>query len=337
MMLEKSAINGALVTDVQAYLHEALGADARIRQWNGAQSLPYYLQDAFDLYQFQLRDKEILLASSRKGQIPTLRTLRMQLDKLAHLADRPVVFATRTLASYERRRLVDQKVPFIVPGNQLYLPDLGIDFREYFRRPQSALTAFTPATQAMFIAALLRREWRDGWQPGELLVELGYTTMTMTRAIRELTAAGLMTAHRQGRTRELRVRYPQDQVWDQAAQFLRTPVKRTVWVDGQKSAKRPRVPLASLSALAFYSMLAEPEHPTYAVSAPQWKAAQEAGIHVLREPQPGASQWEVWSYAPSFGQDSQVVDPLSLTLSLKDVSDDRARQALDVLRGQFPW
>jgi hypothetical protein len=336
-VLEKPAINGTLATDVQAYLHETLDADAHIRQWDGARNLPYYLQDAFDLYEFQLRDREILLASGRKGQTPKLRTLRTQLDKLVHLADRPVVFATSTLASYERRRLVEQKVPFVVPGNQLYLPDLGIDFREYFRQPHSAVTAFTPATQAMFIAALLRREWRDGWQPAELLEELGYTTMTMTRAVRELAAAGLMTAHQEGRTRQLHLRYPQDQVWDQAAPFLRTPVKRTVWVDDQRSAKRPRVPLASLSALAFYSMLAEPEHPTYAVSAAHWKAAQEAGIHILQEPQPGACQWEVWSYTPSLGQDSQVVDPLSLTLSLKDESDDRVRQALEALRGQFPW
>jgi hypothetical protein len=173
--------------------------------------------------------------------------------------------------------------------------------------------------------------------PTELLVELGYTTMTITRAVRELTAAGLMTAHQEGRTRQLHVRYPQDQVWDQAAQFLRTPVKRTVWVDSQKSAKQPRVPLAGLSALAFYSMLAEPAYPICAVSAAQWKAAQETGIHTLPEPQPGVSQWEVWSYTPSLGQNSQVVDPLSLTLSLKDESDDRVRQALEALRGQFPW
>jgi hypothetical protein len=30
--------------------------------------------------------------------------------------------------------LIEQKVSFIVPGNQLYLPDLGLDLREYFRQ-----------------------------------------------------------------------------------------------------------------------------------------------------------------------------------------------------------
>ena len=45
-----------------------------------------------------------------------------------------MVYVTGALASYERKRLIEQKVPFMVPGNQLYLPDLGIDLREYFRQ-----------------------------------------------------------------------------------------------------------------------------------------------------------------------------------------------------------
>lgn len=39
-----------------------------------------------------------------------------------------------------------------------YLPDLGIDFREYFRQSPTAVTALTPATQAVFIAVLLRKD-----------------------------------------------------------------------------------------------------------------------------------------------------------------------------------
>ncbi len=161
-MLEKhSSTTQTLAATVQAYLHEALGTDARVRPWSETQSLPYFLQDAFDVYEFQLRDKAFLLATARRQRLPPLRTLRIQMDKLAQIADRPVVFATSTLASYERRRLVEQKIPFVVPGNQLYLADLGIDFREYFRQPPEEVTGFTPATQALFIAALLRKEWQS--------------------------------------------------------------------------------------------------------------------------------------------------------------------------------
>ena len=335
-MLDAPVTIPVLAADAQAYLHETLGTDTRVRLWSGAKSLPYFLQDAFDIYEFQLRDKDILLVSARKERLPTLRTLRTQLDKLAHIADRPVVFAVASLASYERRRLVEQKIPFVVPGNQLYLPDLGIDFREYFRRPQEEVTGFTPATQALFIAALLRREWHGIWQPADLITALGYTAMTLTRAIRELSGAGLVTARQQGKGRRLQVNHAPAQAWELAAPYLRTPVRRTEWVDGQL-VKHFNAPVAGLSALAFYSMLTEPPQPIHAASATQWKRAQEAGARHELVPAPRAVQWQIWSYPPNLLHDSEVVDPLSLTLSLKEETDDRIRQALDELRGRLPW
>lgn len=336
-MLGNARTDETLTTGVQVYLHEALGADARIRRWSGAQKLPYFLQDAFDLHELQLRDKRILLASSRKERLPALSTLRAQLGKLADIAERPVVFATSALASYERKRLVEQKVPFVVPGNQLYLPDLGIDFREYFRQPKKAVTAFTPATQAIFIATLLRREWEGELRAAEIVAELGYTAMTLSRAVRELAAARLVTASQEGRARGVRVNHPPAQAWEQAAPFLRSPVKRVVWVDHRGRIKGVQPLLAGLSALASYSMLAEPEHPVYAIGPVQWKIAQEAGVKALPASRPDASQWQLWSYTPSLMKRAAKVDPLSLTLSLKDEPDDRVQQALDELRSQFPW
>jgi len=325
-----------LVATVQAYLHEALGTDARVRPWSETQSLPYFLQDAFDIYEFQLRDKAILLATARRQRLPPLRTLRTQMDKLAQITDRPVVFATSTLASYERRRLVEQKIPFVVPGNQLYLPDLGIDFREYFRQPPEEVTGFTPATQALFIAALLRKEWQSLWQPTDLITALGYTTMTLSRAIRELTGAGLITAQREGGVRRLQVNHPPGQAWEYATPYLRTPVRRTEWVDGEL-VKDFHAPVAGLSALASYSMLTEPPQPIHAASAAQWKRAHKARVRHELVPATRAVQWQIWSYPPSLLPGSQVVDPLSLTLSLKDEPDDRVQQALDELRNKFPW
>lgn len=336
-MLDPTTRDRTLPANVQAYLHEALGADVRIRPWTDGRKLPYFLRDAFDLNEVELHDRAFLLASVRQGRMPALSALRSQLDRLAHAAGRRVVFAASTLASYERKRLVQQKVPFVVPGNQLYLPDLGIDFREYFRQPPTAVTAFTPATQAMFIAALLRKEWQVQWQPAEVMEELGYTAMTLSRAVRELTTAGLVTARQEGRTRALQMKHPPAESWEHARPFLRSPVKRSVWVGEDPRARLPQPPLAGLSALAFYSMLTEPPRPIHAVSTSQWKVAQQAGLETLPESQPEASQWQVWSYTPNLQRGSKAVDPLSLTLSLQDDQDERVQQALEELRGQFPW
>jgi hypothetical protein len=95
--------------------------------------------------------------------------------------------------------------------------------------------------------------------------------------------------------------------------------------------------MAGLSALASYSMLAEPPIPTYAVSSVQWRTAVRAGIEVLPEALPGACQWQVWSYTPVLLPGSKTVDPLSLTLSLQEEADERIQLALDELKEHFPW
>jgi hypothetical protein len=250
----------------------------------------------------------------------------------------PVVYVTRTLASYERKRLIEQKVPFLVPGNQLYLPDLGIDLREYFRKPTvAAQTALSPATQAMLIAVLLRKPWRAEWPPAEVVSELGYTPMTLSRAVKELTTAGIATLRTKGRVRWLHAERTAAQAWEHARPLLRSPVKRRVWVlPPAKSRPRP-LRLAGLTALARLSMLTEPQWPTYAVGQAVWKAAAQAGLEMLPEPIPGACEWEIWHYSPALVRDGDTVDPLSLTLSLQGSQDERVQLALEELKGHFPW
>jgi DNA-binding MarR family transcriptional regulator len=323
---------------VQRYLQDALGINPKVRPWAGGTKLPYFLQDAFEIRELKLLDRPILLAIDRQANKPALANVRGQLDKLRALTGHPVVYVTGALASYERKRLIKQKVPFIVPGNQLYLPDLGIDLREYFRqRPQVLDTALSPATQAMLITALLRKPWQADWQPAEIVTELGYTPMTLSRAVKELTAAGIATRHNEGRARWLRMERSAADTWEHAKPLLRNPVKRRVWAHPIPRLKPPHVRLGGLSALARYSMLAEPHWPIYALSPAQWKAATQAGMEMLPEYLPGAYEWQLWHYNPALIPDSETVDPLSLTLSLQDETDERVQLALVELKEHFPW
>jgi hypothetical protein len=209
-----------LESDVQAYLRETLGIAPKLRRWPGAGRLPYFLQDAFDVRALELLNHSILLAINKQSNKHSLASVRSQLDKLRQLAVVPVVYVTEALASYERKRLIEHKVPFIVPGNQLYLPDLGIDLREYFRRRQAAPeVALSPATQAMLIAVLLRKPWRAEWQPAEVFNDLGYTTMTLSRAVREITGTGIAKLRTEGRTRWLQIEGTAADTWERAMPY----------------------------------------------------------------------------------------------------------------------
>ena len=329
----------ALATAVVHYLQEVLGIQAPgVKPWARVNELPYFLRDAFQFCELELLGQPVVLAIGRADAKQSLSEVRTWLDKVKALAGQPAVYVTDALASYERRRLIEQKVPFIVPGNQLYLPDLGLDLREYFRQRAPATDAgLSPSAQAMLITALLRQPWQPDWQPSKVAAALSYTPMTLSRAVKELTAAGLAAAHTVGRSRWLRMELSPEQIWERAKPALRTPVRRTVWVAAQGSAAHRPSRLAGLSALARYSMLTEPKWPVHALTAADWKAATDAGVRALPEPEVGAQEWQLWSYSPALVPDADTVDPISLTLSLQENADDRIQLALDELKGRLPW
>ena len=329
----------ALATAVRHYLHEVLGIHTpSAKLWAREDELPYFLRDAFQFGEIELLGHSIVLAMGRAEQKQSLSEIRTRLDKVKALAGQPVVYVTDALASYERRRLIEQKTPFIVPGNQLYLPDLGLDLREYFRqRSPTQVSVLSPSTQAMLITALLHQPWQVEWQPSKVAVALGYTPMTQSRVVKELTAVGLATVYSVGRSRWLRMEQPPRQIWELAKPALRTPVKRTVWVFPENLIVNRLGRLAGLSALAHFSMLTEPKWPVYALSAAEWKVATDAGVQELPEPIVGAREWQLWSYYPALWTGATTVDPLSLALSLQDNADDRIQLALDELEGQLPW
>jgi hypothetical protein len=327
-----------LATAVLRYLQEVLGIKAPfVKPWPDANELPYFLRDAFQFGELELLGQPVVLAIGRMNAKQSLSEVRTCLDKVKALAGQPAVYVTDALASYDRRRLIEQKVPFIVPGNQLYLPDLGLDLREYFRQRAPAAEALSPSAQAMLITALLRQPWQSDWQPSKVAVALGYTPMTVSRVVKELTAAGLATAYTIGRSRWLRMELPPEQAWERAKPALRTPVRRVVWVAAHGVAAHRPSRIAGLSALARYSMLTEPKWPVYAMTAADWKAATDAGVRELPEPEAGAQEWQLWTYSPALMPDATTVDPLSLTLSLQENVDDRIQLALDELRAQLPW
>ena len=323
---------------IPRYLHEVLGIAAPVlRPWAREPELPYFLRDAFTVLECDLLGQRVLLAIERNTHKPLLGEVRAQIGKVRDIAGQPVIYCTSALASYERRRLIEQKLPFMVPGNQLYLPDLGLDLREYFRSRGSAVAAtLSPAAQAMLIAALLRQPWQAEWQPAALAAELGYTPMTLSRVVKELAASGIGAPFMRGRSRCLRMELSPRQTWEQVKPLLRTPVKRSIWVRSDMPTPTQPQLLAGLSALAHHSMLAAPKLPTYAIGPQLWQAMQ-AGTEVLPEAAPDACEWQLWSYKPALVSGSDTVDPLSLTLSLQDNPDERIQLALDALMEQLPW
>lgn len=328
----------ALAVEVQQYLHETIGVSAgNLRPRPEQGNLPYFLHDTFDFWELDLLGHPILLAIDRHPGQVTIGEIRARLDKVQAFAMVPAVYVTNALASFERKRLIEQKISFIVPGNQLYLPELGIDLREYFRqRHKPAQASISPSAQALLITALLRPAWEVEWQPSAIISMLGYTAMTRSRAVKELTAAGLVETSKVGRSNILKFAYSPQETWERARPMLRSPIKRIFWAAPPDAFPELEKRVAGMSAIARHSMLSEPSRPVYAVSQATWNSFWPR-VEELPEPMPNTYEWQVWHYSPALQANSDTVDLYSLILSLQDNQDERVQIALDELTGQLPW
>ena len=283
--------------ELERYVHDALGATVKTTPWRGADRLPHVLRERYKFAQAELLGLRALLVIDSNPEEQSPATVRKHMDMLQAKQQADLIYVRAQVTAYNRKRLIEQKVPFIVPGNQMYLPMLAIDLREHFRRIREETPTFSPSTQVVVLHALLR----DAGQvliPAEMAPLLGYSAMTMTRAFDELETANLAEVTVRGRERCLRFIGGRREIWEKAQPFLRSPVSKRLFIrrtEGAEGAIR-----AGLTALAHYSMLAPPEYTTYALSREDWKALrQRHKIIEVPAQDPDASEIEVWWYPPA--------------------------------------
>ena len=320
---------------VERYLHDALGIAVTTKPWSGGEHLPHFLKELYSFAQMDLLGMRALLVIDANLAEQAPAAVRKHIDLLRTKQDKEVIYVRTQVAAYNRKRLIEHKVPFIVPGNQMHLPMLGIDLREHFRRLRSELPTFSPATQVVVIHALLRGV-EEAFIPGEMAQRLGYSAMTMTRVFDELEATNLGEVTLRGRERCLRFIGRRQEIWTKAQPYLRSPVTNRLFIRRNRGSEDGI--RAGLTALAHYSMLAPPAYSTYALSREDWKLLRQRHkvIRVAAQ-DPDANEIEVWRYPPALFAERDVVDPLSLYLSLKGTSDERIEASLDEMMRKLGW
>lgn len=320
-----------LTESLKQYLHETLSVAIEAQPWENQSCLPFFLVDAYDFCEISLLGQSCLLMIARENADITPGTIRKHWEQVQNKWNGPLVHVQPILSSYNRKRLIEQQIPFIIPKNQMYLPHLGIDLREYFRKIHSKKNkAFSPGTQTVIIYALLC-ETNDKLTPSILAEKLNYTFMTMTRALDELQTAGIGELHREGRERYWCFSDKQG-LWKQVKSFLRSPIKKRVWIQNYSFKT-----LAGLSALSNFSQLASPLLPVFAIGLNQWETLKQSDIKELPTSEEASLELEIWNYNPELFAKEGIVDPLSLYLSLETNGDERIESALEEMLEKIKW
>lgn len=112
----------------------------------------------------------------------------------------------------------------MVPGHQLYAPQIGVILSERFPiEAKRELALASPATQALLIWFLLHHPVSESWHPFDEAATLGYAAMTATRAVRELLQFGLFELELRGQAKHLKLVGTRRELWQKAKSYLRSP------------------------------------------------------------------------------------------------------------------
>lgn len=332
MMLEKEHSRLDVFLKAAAeYLGYILGVSLELTGPADVSQLPAFLVQRYQFVEGHILGRKIMfMLSHDDGDTPAIIAKHKAVLQ-RHYPDSMIVLAAPRMAAHDRQRLVKHHVGLIVPGNQLYLPELAIDMREHFRGlREQTMEQLTPATQLLVLAFLL--DQLEETTATDLAKRFGYSAMSMGRAIAELEALEWVIVEPIGRVRYFRFEHARARIWKEARERLRSPVRKRRRIGS--AIPDARLLQAGGTALAAVTDLSPPRTQTFAIAASDW--TNFARSHQLAVPghwDDPAVEIETWIYDPRLLGDGRTVDPISLWLSVGDTQDDRVAAAKAQLLG----
>lgn len=322
--------------DLAGYLEKTSGIPVAFESVpaDRLKGLPVFVTHAYSFRAWTWMGHRLLLAESRAGagdSAPARIADHVSLLRAHFEADVVMVFPA--LDAYRRDRFVHLGIPFIIPGQQLFIPPF-VSLVERFR-PVERPEKLTIPAQVVVLYQLLRRppeaallnQW-GAW--------VGYSAMTLSNVRNELAALGLCAVGPGEKPRGLRFLYQGRALWDAARDALRTPVRRMQWTILRDP--RPDLLQAGITALSRLTMLSDDKVPTYACRDAIWRLVQQGPqAQSAALPDEATARIEIWRYRPEILGKDGMVDRLSLYLSLADHPDERVRSAANALLEGVPW
>jgi DNA-binding MarR family transcriptional regulator len=326
--------DGSFPDALERYLGELLHERIYLRPFETTRSLPSFIGRTYTLYEGRILGRHCVIVA-KLDDTGTPADIAKHIDIVRNATHATVVFATMTMSAHNRSRLIGQGVPFIVPGNQLYIPDLAIDLREHFRAPRHRQAdGLSPAAQAVLFHHILYRD-RNVTTPSLLAERLHYSAMSIGRAFDDLVATGLAETVRHGKERHIHFKAEARPLLEEATSLLRSPVRSLKFVRGD--AYGAHLKLAGETALSHLTELASPRIDTFAVAASDWKAISQTVALAETDRDEANCIIETWSYDPAALSDTHTVDVLSLYAQFRDHRDERVAMAAERLLENLSW
>lgn len=292
--------------------------------------LPLYMAHAYSFSTTELFRKPILLVQL-KEEVPAER-LRKHLEILNNTFNIQTIAIIERLESYNRLRLTEKKVPFIIPGKQMFIPELLIDLKERGTGQKEPPLAMPSAVQVILLYHLQVKSL-EGINLKGIADLLQFNAMAVTRGSYFLHNTGLCSLLG---TKEKTLHFNKVglELWNAAETYMVNPIKRSTYYTGQLLDNS--LLKTNITALSHYSMLNPEAIEYYATKAGNLKYIEGVNLKNFG-PLEGNICIEEWKYNPHILTMTEYVDPLSLYLCFRNHPDERVEEAANNLIEKFRW
>jgi hypothetical protein len=306
------------------YIEETLHVSATTSVFEHSDQLPLYLRGGYDYCVLTLYNTQCLLAQLKEPA--NLTVLRKQCRQLKKINGMDCVLCLEGVRIYTKEKMLSEGIPFVIAGQQIYLPFLGIALSRNGMREIPHIEQISFSTQRLLLTAIY-----NGWTKitlTEASKALGMSKMSITRCFDELQALGLPFIRSGEKLRHFIWDNGRRALWKKARPFLRNPVSMQyrLGINIDIGSKK----LGGMSALSHYSMLADNPYTVYAVSRDEAKLLEPGKLPVIPAAEIPVMVVQIMKYDLEY-RNPTAVDPLTAILSLTDeeIADPRVEAAIE--------
>lgn len=300
-----------------------------------ALTLPISFEKRFQYAQMKFhKESFLLIKEKRRGSLDSFVT---QARIMGEKASMDVVLVFSKLSDIEKKQLLQARVPFVDFKGNLFFPPLGL----VLNANDDVVTSkeLTPSEQLTWIAFLLTK--------GQKVVDVdmlsqitGLPNSTIYRCLRTFKTLDWLNKPNKLYTYTA----SKKELFLKSESYLFNPIKKRLLlpdVDLKNIKSASRLLYGGTYALSYLIFLAESdENSSYVISHRQFnKLSLQLPQHVLE-----GKVLEIWRYSPFVSgfwndfkenQDRQLVDPISLYLTLKDDDDPRVEEEIEALKNNI--
>lgn len=299
------------------------GLSIRYEPWDNKSILPLYIVNSYQFYTAYIENIRCIMIKPIE-ELPTLPSLKKQIQKIRVIDDVPVVLYSKTISFYRRKSLLENHIPFMT-DKQVFLPFIGTLLVDEKER-EKLKDKFVYSTQLLFLAYMYNHEKKV--YVSDLSKSLPFSAMTLSRAVKQLEMTDLFLVYKDGVNKVIESKYSYKELFERIQHYLLTPVRQVGYMD--QSLVTDHMVLSGESALSEMSMLNPSRIRTYAVYEKDFDNSQLIDELIDLDVQ---VKVEIWAYDPHLFTHTNIADTLSIVLSLKENKDERIEKILeDILK-----